>query len=96
MNSDYYFIEAGKKSMRGDLPKAIELLKRGLQNTPDHYLCKFNHGVLMFKFGLIVEACCDYKHLTEKYPEKSLPFFNLSVCLLQMGLPNPNTHPLQN
>jgi len=94
MNADYYFIEAGKKSMRGDLPKAIDLLKRGLQTTPNHYLCRFNHGVLMFKVGLLVEACCDYKDLTEKFPEKSLPFFNLSIILLQMGLPVTNSHPL--
>jgi hypothetical protein len=30
MNADYYFKEAGKKSMRGELPQAIDLLKRGL------------------------------------------------------------------
>jgi hypothetical protein len=56
MNSDYYFIEAGKKSIRGELTSAIELLNRGLNLDPTHYLCRFNHGVLLFKFGLICEA----------------------------------------
>ncbi len=45
-NADFYFVEAGKKSMRGELPQAIELLKRGLTLTPNHFLCRFNHGVL--------------------------------------------------
>lgn len=56
MNPDYYFIEAGKKAMRGELTSAIDLLKRGLVLNPDHYLCRFNHGVVMFKLGLISEA----------------------------------------
>jgi len=55
-NADYYFIQAAKKSVRGDLTVAIDLLKRGLLITPDHYKCRFNLGVLMFKFGLIFEA----------------------------------------
>ncbi len=60
MNSDHYFIEAGKKAMRGELTSAIDFLKRGLAITPNHYLCRFNHGVLLFKFGLIVEASSDF------------------------------------
>lgn len=60
MNADYYFKEAGKKSMRGELTKAIELLKRGLLIQPKHYLCRHNHGILMFKFGLVVEATQDF------------------------------------
>jgi hypothetical protein len=55
-NADYFFIEAGKKAMRGEIPSAIDQLKRGLILSPKHYLCRFNHGVLMFKVGLIVEA----------------------------------------
>ena len=53
MNSDYYFKEAAKKSLAGDLTHGIELLKRGLLLKPNHFLCRFNHGVLMFKFGLV-------------------------------------------
>jgi hypothetical protein len=29
-NADFYFVEAGKKSMRGELPSAFDLLRRGL------------------------------------------------------------------
>jgi tetratricopeptide (TPR) repeat protein len=54
--ADFYFIEAGKLSLKGDLPKAIELLKRGLELKPNSYLCRFNHGVVLFKLGLILEA----------------------------------------
>ena len=52
-NSDYYFIEGAKLSLKGDLPKAIEQLKKGLELKPNHLLCRFNHGVLLFKLGLL-------------------------------------------
>lgn len=45
-NADFYFVEAGKKSLRGDLPQAFDLLRRGLQLNPHHFLCRFTHGVL--------------------------------------------------
>lgn len=57
---DFYFINAAKKSLSGDLLSAIEQLKRGLLINPNHFLCRFNHGVLMFKFGLIKEAEKDF------------------------------------
>jgi len=82
MNSDYYFVEACKKSLRGDMPHAIELLKRGLLINPNHFLCRFNHGVLLFKFGLIVEAAQDFKELTISNPKEPLTFFNLAICLM--------------
>lgn len=50
---EFYFLEAAKKSLSGDLTNALELLKRGLNINPNHFICRFNHGVLMFKFGLI-------------------------------------------
>lgn len=55
-NADYYFIEAAKQGLRNELTKALQLLKRGLELKPEHYLCKFNHGVILFKLGLINEA----------------------------------------
>lgn len=61
MNADFYFREAAKKSLMGDLTYAVDLLKRGLLMKPDHYQCRFNHGVLMFKFGLIRIAVEDFK-----------------------------------
>jgi len=68
MNSDFFFREAAKKSLRGDITHAIDLLKRGLLMTPGHYQCRFNHGVLMFKFGLVKEGLEDFKKLTESHP----------------------------
>ena len=96
MNADYYFFEAGKKSMRGNLTAAIEQLKRGLLLNPQHFLCRFNHGVLMFKFGLITEAAQDFYELTENCPKEPWAHYNLAICLLQMGLPLPisgDNHP---
>ena len=61
---DFYFIEAAKKSLSGDLTSAVESLKRGLMINPKHFICRFNHGVLMFKFGLIREARKDFEELT--------------------------------
>lgn len=87
MNSDYYFIMAGKQAMQGELPHAIDLLKRGLLQTPTHYLCRFMHAVILFKFGLIAESAQDFHTLTITNPKEFLPHFNLSICLLQMGLP---------
>jgi tetratricopeptide (TPR) repeat protein len=62
-NADFYFVEAGKLAMNNDLTKALEYLKRGLELKPDHYLCRFNHGVLLFKLGLLIEATNDFKNL---------------------------------
>lgn len=67
-NSDFYFVEAAKISLKGDLTLAIEMLKKGLEIKPNHLLCRFNHGVLMFKLGLISEATEDYKMIIELYP----------------------------
>ena len=59
-NSDFYFIEACKLSLKNDLPSALEMLTRGLDLKPTHFLCRFNHGVLMFKLGLLQEAISDF------------------------------------
>lgn len=73
-------MEAGKLSLKGDLPKAIELLKRGLELKPNHYLCRFNHGVLLFKLGLIIEATQDFTSLLETHPNDPLTAYNLAIC----------------
>lgn len=87
MNSDFYFREATKKALQGDLPHAMDLLKRGLLMKPAHYQCRFNHGVIMFKFGLIREAIEDFKKLIDSHPHLALPHFNLAICLMQLGVP---------
>ena len=83
-NSDYYFIESGKNALSGDIPFAIELLKRGLSINQDHFLCRFNHGVIMFKIGLIKEAAHDFEMLTKKLPGKkeAWVYFNLATCYI--------------
>ena len=93
---DYYFIEAAKKSLSGDLTHAIELLKRGLLIKPNHFLCRFNHGVLMFKMGLIKEARSDFEMLIHPGLKEPWVYFNLATCLIQLGRPMapapPNYH----
>ena len=81
---DYYFLEAAKKSLSGDLTSAVEMLKRGLYINPNHFLCRFNHGVLMFKFGLIREAMKDFEQLTQ-HPHgnnKPMVFYNYAICMI--------------
>lgn len=85
-NSDYYFIEAAKLSLKGDLPRAIEQLKKGLELKQNHLLCRFNQGVLLFKLGLIQEATTDFKLLYSLYSLKEPTVcYNLAVCLAQQG-----------
>ncbi len=87
MNPDFYFVEAGKKALGGDLTSALDYLKRGLAINPTHYFCAFNHGVLLFKFGLIAEAADEFYALTKIYSKEAWPSYNLAICLLCMGLP---------
>ena len=87
MNADFYFRKAAKKCLQSDLPHAIDLLKRGLQVSPTHYLCRFNHGVVLFKFGLIYEAAQEFWSLTEIHPKEAWPFYNFAICLIQLGQP---------
>jgi len=86
---EFYFLEAAKKSLSGNLLSAIELLKRGLMINPNHGLCRFNHGVLMFKFGLIRNAKEDFEALTVHPHGCKDPwvFYNLAICLIQLGYP---------
>lgn len=87
---EFYFLEAAKKSLSGDLTSAIELLKRGLHINPNHFICRFNHGVLLFKFGLIKDAAEDFDMLTTHQHGRRDPwvFYNLATCLIQLGRPN--------
>jgi tetratricopeptide (TPR) repeat protein len=73
-------------SLKGDLTKALELLKRGLELKPDHYLCRFNHGVILFKLGLILEATSDFHRLSTLHPEDPVVAYNLALCNVQLGL----------
>lgn len=88
MNPDFYFVEAGKKALGGDLTSALDYLNKGLAINPTHYFCAFNHGVLLFKFGLITEAANDFHTLTKTNPKEAWPNYNLAICMLCMGLPH--------
>jgi len=66
--------------LKGDLPKALEYLKRGLELKPAHYLCRFNHGVILFKLGFIIEATKDFKELLTQAPEDPIVAYNLAVA----------------
>lgn len=81
-NADHYFVEACKLSTKGDLPKALELLKRGLELKPTHYLCRFNHGVILFKLGLILEAAQDFEKALTLSPKDPPAAYNLAVSCL--------------
>lgn len=86
---DYYFIVAAKKALSGNLTGAIEQLKRGLLINPNHFICRFNHGVLMFKMGLIREAEKDFEQLTT-HPwgvKDAWVHYNLALCKIQMNHP---------
>lgn len=64
---------------------AIQLLKRGLELKPAHFLCRFNHGVLMFKLGLILVAISDFEMLLGLYPKEMATYFNLAICYVMTG-----------
>jgi tetratricopeptide (TPR) repeat protein len=83
--ADYYFKEAAKKSVAGELTYGIELLKKGLLINPNHMQCRFNHGVLMFKFGLVREALEDFETIVRNHPRKELwAYYNRAICLIQL------------
>ena len=52
---------------------------------PTNLLCRFNHGVLCFKLGLIVEACNDFKMVSAIHQKELAGHFNLAICLSQLG-----------
>jgi tetratricopeptide (TPR) repeat protein len=83
--ADYYFREAAKKSLAGELTYGIEMLKKGLLLNPNHMQCRFNHGVLLFKFGLIKEALNDFETIVRNHPRKELwAHYNRAICLIQL------------
>jgi tetratricopeptide (TPR) repeat protein len=83
--ADFYFIQASNLCLRNNLPHAIESLTKGLAIQPDHLLCRFNHGALMFKLGLMSQARRDFEMLSPRYPKELAAHFNLALTLLQLG-----------
>ena len=81
-NSDYYFIEACKLGLKSELPSAIEMIKKGLALKPTHFLCRFNHGVLQFKLGLVQEAMADFEMACKLFPKEIFASYNLAICYI--------------
>lgn len=76
---------AAKLSLSNELTKAIELLNKGLAINPNHFPCRFNHGVLMFKLGLINIAKHDFEVISNMYLKENMAHFNYSLSLFQLG-----------
>ena len=51
--SDSFFIRAGIESYNNNQIKALELLHLGQIHSINTFLYKFNHGVIMYKLGLL-------------------------------------------
>jgi len=82
-NAFYYFIEASIHAIRNDLTYAIQSLHTGLQMEPTNLHCRFTHGVLMFKLGLMNQAEFDFEVCSRLYPKEPLCHYNFALTLLQ-------------
>lgn len=84
-SSEFYFIQACKYCSRNELTTAIDMLNKGLAINPRHLLCRLNHGVILFKLGLMTQAKRDFAVVCEHYPKELIAKFNLALTLLQLG-----------
>ena len=84
-NSQYYFIKAARLSLRNEFPLAIEALNKGLAKDTTNLLCRFNHGAICFKLGLIIEARNDFQMVSALYKKELAGHFNYGLCLYQLG-----------
>ena len=48
-------------------------------------LCRFTHGVIMFKLGLLTQAKEDFEMILPLYPKEYFISYNLALTLLQIG-----------
>ena len=64
---------------------AIQSLQKGLNINQTHMLCRFTHGVIMFKIGLISQAKVDFEMILHKYPKELLIKYNYALTLFQLG-----------
>jgi hypothetical protein len=51
-NSDYFFLKAFKYSINEEYANALHTYWKGLEIKSDHFLCRFNLGVILFNLGL--------------------------------------------
>lgn len=85
-NADYFFLKAFKHSAAEDYAHALSSYLKGLEIKPDHLLCRFNLGVILFRLGLFEEAYSQYHTLlAQGYAEKPIVHYNLALACLQCG-----------
>jgi tetratricopeptide (TPR) repeat protein len=84
-NPNYYFLMAVKQALVNELTLAIETANKGLALNPNHLFCRFVHGVLMYKLGIIEDATSDFELISSTYPKELAGHYNYALCLFQMG-----------
>jgi predicted Zn-dependent protease len=82
---EHYFIQAMKYCERNMIPQAIDESRKGLMIKPDHLQCRFNHGVLMFKLGLIKQSESDFQMLVDTKTKDPGAYYNLAIVKMQQG-----------
>ena len=55
-NADYFFLKGFKYADSEEYAHAMSSYLKGLDIKSDHLLCRYNLGVILFKFGLYDEA----------------------------------------
>ena len=84
-NPQAYFLVAAKQSLQNEFPAALEALNKGLSMQPTNLLCRFNHGVICFKLGLMHEARNDFQMVSTLYQKELAGHFNLGLSQFQLG-----------
>ena len=84
-SSEYYFVEATKMCLNNNLRDALQSLHKGLSLNPIHLFCRFTHGVLMFKMGMLTQAKADFEMIRDHYPKEHSLHYNLALTYFQLG-----------
>ena len=58
------------------------MLHKGLALNPNHFYCRFTHGVIMLKIGLLNQARYDFKIVSDLYPTEYFSHFNYAIVLI--------------
>jgi tetratricopeptide (TPR) repeat protein len=72
-------------SVNNDQNKAMKFLHQGQLLSSNKLLYRFNHGIIMFKLGLLHQAKLDFEAVCLDYPKEFIAHFNHSLCLFQLG-----------
>ncbi len=65
--------------------KAVEMLKRAVENDPENFTYKMTYASLLRNMGMFGEAVEVYEELVKKYPGKVELNFYLAEALTQLG-----------